>query len=80
MVSELALEGEYRDQAAAVAFELGVNLSQYGQARLGLYCGQHRYSLSAGLIYLPSGDVGSGGVQASLRIDQLDSVSFGRSG
>ena len=75
------LATEYRDQGASVALDLGLNFSDYGQARLGVLRGNHRFDLSSGPIFLPrdfSADTGL--VQASLRIDRLDSVNFARSG
>jgi NTE family protein len=74
------LFAQYRDQAITASADLGVNFSQYGQARLGLYRGYHRFSLRTGLPSLPNVNVDTAGLQAGLRIDRLDSVSFARSG
>ncbi len=71
---------EYRDQAITGSFDIGVNFNQYGQARLGVFRSYHRFTLSSGPPSLPSGNLGAGGVQLGVRIDQLDSISFARSG
>ncbi len=74
------LVAEYRDQALVASVDLGVNFNQYGEARFGLYRGKHRFSLRTGLPSFPNENVATAGLQAGLRIDQLDSVSFARSG
>ncbi len=71
---------EYRNQALTASVDLGVNFSRYGQARLGVYRGQRRFTLSSGPPPFPNGHVTTAGLQGALGIDQLDSVSFPRSG
>jgi NTE family protein len=75
------LLSEYREHTVGVGLDGGVNFDQYGQLRLGLYRGKSRFDLSTGPLFLPKNlEVDLGLLQASLRIDQLDSVSFARSG
>jgi NTE family protein len=74
------LAAEYRDQAITGSIDVGANFNQFGQARLGVFRGYNRFTLSSGLPSLPNGNVGTGGVQLGLTIDQLDSISFARSG
>lgn len=71
----------YREQGVVAGADLGANFSDYGEARLGLYRGWRKFTLSTGPTVLPaSGTVNTGLVRASLRIDRLDSVNFTRSG
>jgi len=71
----------YSERTVGAGLDVGVNFNQYGQARLGLYRGYSAFDIDTGPLFLPKGfDVNLGLVQASLRIDQLDSVSFARSG
>ena len=62
--------------------DLGVNLGSYGALRLGLVGGTVTQALDTGPEYLrPSNSrVSQGAVVAGLRLDQLDSVRFPRSG
>jgi NTE family protein len=71
----------YRERTLGAGLDGGLNFSQYGQLRLGLYRGKSQFDLSTGPLFLPKNlEVDLGLVQASLRIDQLDSASFARSG
>jgi len=71
----------YRERTVGAGLDAGLNFSHYGQLRLGAYRGTSKLELSSGQLFLPrSLDVDLGLVQASLRIDQLDSASFARSG
>ncbi len=71
----------YRERMLSAGLDAGLNFSQYGQMRLGLYRGKSKFDLSTGPLFLPKNlEVDLGLVQASLRIDQLDSASFARSG
>jgi NTE family protein len=71
----------YRERTPGVGLDAGLNFNQYGQLRLGVYRGNSKLELSSGQLFLPrklEADLGQ--VQASLRLDQLDSTSFARSG
>jgi NTE family protein len=71
----------YRERTLGAGLDAGLNFSQYGQLRLGFFRGNNKLELSSGQLFLPKNlDVDLGRVQASLRIDQLDSTSFARSG
>ncbi|HYN61818.1 MAG TPA: patatin-like phospholipase family protein [Rubrivivax sp.] len=71
----------YREHTLGAGLDAGLNFSHYGQLRLGVYRGNSELELSSGQLFLPKSlEVDLGLVQASLRIDQLDSASFARSG
>jgi len=71
----------YRERTVGAGLDAGINLDQYGQFRLGLYRGKSRFDLDIGPLVLPENlEVDLGLAQASLRVDQLDSASFARSG
>ena len=79
--SEEVLAALYREHALGAGLDLGLNFSQYGQFRLGVYRGDTQLTLSSGQLFLPKNlraDLGQ--LQGSVRIDQLDSLSFARSG
>jgi NTE family protein len=71
----------YRERTPGVGLDAGLNFNQYGQLRLGVYRGNSKLDLGSGQLFLPrklEADLGL--MQASLRVDQLDSSSFARSG
>ena len=71
----------YRERTLGAGLDAGLNFSHYGQVRLGYYRGNSKLELSSGQLFLPKNlEVDLGLVQASLRIDQLDSTSFARWG
>ena len=75
------LLSEYRNTTYGAGLDIGFNFDQYGQLRLGGFRGRTRLELNTGPLLLPeSVDFGQGLAQASLRLDQLDSVSFAKSG
>jgi len=81
LYSEDVLAGLYRERTLGAGLDAGLNFSHYGQLRLGAYRGNSKLELSSGQLFLPKNlEVDLGLVQASLRIDQLDSTSFARSG
>jgi NTE family protein len=73
---------EYRDQGYGAGVDLGANLGEYGELRLGAYFGRRDFELSSGPPNLISAQARTdiGLARASLRIDRLDSVQFARSG
>jgi NTE family protein len=75
------LLSEYRNTTYGAGLDFGFNFDQYGQLRLGAFRGRTRLDLNTGPLLLPeSVGFGQGLAQASLRLDQLDSVSFAKSG
>jgi NTE family protein len=71
----------YRERTPGAGLDVGLNFSQYGELRLGLYRANSQLKLNSGQLFLPRNlEADLGQVQASLRIDQLDSTSFSRSG
>ncbi|HRH86952.1 MAG TPA: patatin-like phospholipase family protein [Rubrivivax sp.] len=76
------LLSEYREGRYGAGVDFGLNFRQYGQLRLGLYRAKNRLDLRVGPVFvMPQGvSDNEGGVLASLRMDQLDHVSFARSG
>jgi NTE family protein len=75
------LLSEYRNSTYGAGLDLGFNFDQYGQLRLGVFRGRTQLDLNTGPLLLPESVAFAQGLaQASLRLDQLDSVNFARSG
>jgi NTE family protein len=73
----------YRDSGASAQIDLGANLGEYGEVRLGTVFGQREFKLDTGPDLLPAGQMSSttiGSALVSLRLDRLDSVALPRSG
>jgi NTE family protein len=72
----------YENRYTTVGLDLGSQVTKYGELRVGLVRGPGSYSLSEGLPSLAPADTDAdiGAVRVRLRIDQLDSVKFPRSG
>jgi NTE family protein len=72
----------YNNRRTAVGLDLGSQITKYGELRVGVVGGSRTFTLSSGPSYLvPTEDNADiGAVRARLRIDQLDSVKFPRSG
>jgi NTE family protein len=72
---------EFNDQLIGGGLDAGANLREFGEARVGLYFGKRRFTLTAGpAIFPPAANIDVGIARVSLRVDQLDSVSFPRGG
>jgi NTE family protein len=81
-VDSIKLAG-FRDQGVGAQFDLGANLGEYAEARLGTSFGRRDFKRDSGPDLLAAGrNVGTsiGTALASLRIDRLDSVGLSRSG
>ena len=79
-VNSVKLAG-YRDQGFGGQLDLGANLGEYGEVRVGAYFGRRSFKLDSGPDLLPTeGSGGIGTANASLRIDRLDSVGLTREG
>jgi NTE family protein len=77
------LFASYREQGAATQVDLGANLGQHGEARLGVQLGHREFELDTGPALLPVGrrvSTSIGSVVASLRLDRLDNAALPRSG
>lgn len=72
---------EFRDKVYGVGFDVGANFIRFGEARIGAFYGRRAFTLEAGPLLVPE-DPGFavGLAYAGVRIDQLDSISFTRSG
>jgi len=72
----------YNNRSTDVGLDLGSQFTKYGEFRLGLVVGPRTFTLNSGPSSLapPNGEADIGAVRARLRIDQLDSVKFPRSG
>jgi NTE family protein len=72
----------YNVRSTTLGLDLGSQITKYGELRVGLMYGPRTFTLNSGPAYLaPTGDNADiGAVRARLRIDQLDSVKFPRSG
>jgi NTE family protein len=72
----------YNNRSTIAALDLGSQITNYGELRVGLMYGPRTFTLSSGPASFapPDGQVDIGAVRARLRIDQLDSVRFPRSG
>ncbi len=71
----------YNDQVLGAGADVGANLREFGEARVGLYFGKRRFKLTTGPTFFPaSEDVNVGVARVALRLDRLDSASFPRAG
>jgi len=72
---------ELRDEVYGVGFDVGANFIRFGEARVGVFYGRRDFTLESGPLLVPeAGGFGVGLARLGLRVDQLDSVSFTRSG
>ncbi len=72
----------YNNRSTIAGFDLGSQITKYGELRVGLMYGPRTFTLNSGpASFAPAdGQADIGAVRARLRIDQLDSVKFPRSG
>jgi len=72
----------YNTRSTDVGLDLGSQFTKYGEFRVGLLVGPRSFTLNSGPQSLapPNGEADIGAVRARLRIDQLDSIKFPRSG
>jgi len=72
---------ELRDEVYGAGIDVGANFVRFGEARIGVFYGRRDFTLEAGPLLIPeTGGFSVGLARAGLRIDQLDSISFTRSG
>jgi NTE family protein len=72
----------YNNRSTTAGLDLGSQITKYGELRVGVVGGSRTFTLSSGPSSLVPADDNAdvGAVRARLRIDQLDSVKFPRSG
>ena len=72
----------YNNRSTVGGLDLGSQITKYGELRVGVVGGSRTFTLNSGPTYLTPLDDNAdiGAVRARLRIDQLDSVKFPRSG
>ncbi len=72
---------QYRNTQAIAALDLGANIIQYGDARIGLRYGYTSFELLSGIPQFPARrNTNIGAVNAQLTLDRLDSLNFTHSG
>ncbi|HUJ19242.1 MAG TPA: patatin-like phospholipase family protein [Nitrospirota bacterium] len=73
---------KYNIRSTTAGLDLGSQITKYGELRVGLVYGPRTFTLNTGPAELApaDGQADIGAVRARLRIDQLDSVKFPRSG
>ncbi|HXU29787.1 MAG TPA: patatin-like phospholipase family protein [Thermoanaerobaculia bacterium] len=83
-LSEVFLENktfaEYKVDSLIGGLDLGLQLSEYGELRLGVRRGGAKANPEVGLIDLPKIEVDSGYLRARLAIDRLDNAAVPREG
>jgi len=72
----------YRSRSTAAGLDLGSQFTKYGELRVGFVGGPRTYTLASGPASLapPDGEADIGAMRVRLRVDQLDSIKFPRSG
>jgi NTE family protein len=72
----------YDVDSGLAGLDLGSQFNRYGEARLGVLFGEYRPTLDTGPEYLSPGadEITQGAFTGQLKLDQLDSVHFPRSG
>ncbi len=72
---------QYRDSAVIAALDLGANIIEYGDVRVGLDYGYRSFEIQSGSPLFPAtGHANIGAINAQLRLDRLDSLNFTHSG
>jgi NTE family protein len=72
---------QYQDTEALAQFDVGANLIEYGDVRVGARYGYRSFELQSGLPLFPQkGNATVGALQAQLRLDRLDSLNFTHTG
>ena len=72
---------QYQDASAIASFDVGANIIEYGDVRVGVEYGYRSFELQSGSALFPSRAHASiGALSAQLRLDRLDSLNFTHSG
>jgi len=72
----------YNNRSTIAGLDLGSQITNYGELRIGVMGGPRTFTLNSGPASMTptDGDADIGAVRVRMRIDQLDSVKFPRSG
>jgi NTE family protein len=72
----------YNNRSTTAGLDLGSQITKYGELRVGLLYGPRTFTLNSGPASFAPKDSNAdvGAVRARMRIDQLDSIKFPRSG
>jgi NTE family protein len=72
----------YNNYVTTAGLDLGSQFAKYGELRVGAVRGSRTFTLNSGPAYLvpPDDQADIGGLRVLLRIDQMDSIKFARSG
>jgi len=72
---------KYQDQALLGSFDVGANIIQYGEVRVGVRYGYHTFDIQSGSPLFPSKERDTvGAVNAQFTLDRLDNLNFTHSG
>jgi NTE family protein len=72
---------QYQDTALIGGLDLGANIVQYGEARVGLRTGYHTFDIQSGSpLFPPRARSSVGAVNAQVTLDRLDSLNFTHNG
>lgn len=72
---------QYQDTAAIARLDLGANIIEYGDVRVGASYGYRSFELQSGRLLFPAkANTTIGAVQAQLRLDRLDGLNFTHNG
>lgn len=71
---------DYKIRERTLGLDLGYEMGEWGEARVGLRRGTQRAEVLAGLALYPSVDLHTGWLEASATLDRLDSPFFPRRG
>jgi NTE family protein len=72
---------QYQNASAIASFDVGANIIEYGDVRVGVEYGYRSFDLQSGSALFPSrANASIGALSAQLRLDRLDSLNFTHSG
>ena len=72
---------QYQDASAIAQLDVGANIIEYGDVRVGVQYGYRSFELQSGTLLFPSrANASIGALSAQLRLDRLDSLNFTHGG
>jgi NTE family protein len=81
LYQETVRVAQYQDSTWTGQVDLGANIIEYGEVRIGALTGGKTFELQSGISLFPAKvRVGVGGLQASAQFDRLDSLNFPHDG